>query len=143
MVNSRLLDFMSDSLTTEPQRRRPAQVTIKCSLVFFFPGAFLIPYLLFLGFVGVPLYFLELSVGQFTQGGPIRAWTKMCPLSAGEEKKRFLSLVSASRMCLHSFVCARELVLFSGKKDRKTEYWNDSVQLSLAMVLCYKLIQVF
>ncbi|KAL9967788.1 hypothetical protein ACROYT_G026081 [Oculina patagonica] len=46
-------------------------------------GAFLIPYLLFLTFGGVPIFFLEQCVGQFTQSEPVHAWTKLCPLLRG------------------------------------------------------------
>ncbi|KAM7447968.1 hypothetical protein ABFA07_003876 [Porites harrisoni] len=46
-------------------------------------GAFLIPYLLFLAFGGVPIFFLEQCVGQFTQSEPVHAWNKLCPLLRG------------------------------------------------------------
>jgi hypothetical protein len=49
-------------------------------------GAFLIPYILFLFLGGVPLFFLELSLGQLCQEGPIKAWQKMCPLLSGTNK---------------------------------------------------------
>ena len=50
----------------------------------FILGAFLIPYLLFLTFGGVPIFFLEQCVGQFTQSEPVHAWNKLCPLLRGE-----------------------------------------------------------
>ncbi len=37
-------------------------------------GAFLVPYLLFLLIAGMPLYFLELSIGQFASQGPFGVW---------------------------------------------------------------------
>ncbi|KAJ7375373.1 hypothetical protein OS493_002129 [Desmophyllum pertusum] len=46
-------------------------------------GAFLIPYLLFLTFGGIPIFFLEQCVGQFTQAEPVHAWNKLCPLLRG------------------------------------------------------------
>eukprot|EP00795_Rhopilema_esculentum_P002742 gene2742-961_t len=46
-------------------------------------GAFLVPFVICLLLAGVPLFFLELSVGQFTQSGPVKAWKKICPLFSG------------------------------------------------------------
>eukprot|EP00794_Sanderia_malayensis_P019884 gene19884-21825_t len=46
-------------------------------------GAFLIPFVICLLLAGIPLFFLELSVGQFTQGGAVTAWEKLCPLLTG------------------------------------------------------------
>lgn len=37
-------------------------------------GAFLIPYFVSLALIGVPLFFLELSFGQFASLGPIKIW---------------------------------------------------------------------
>lgn len=45
-------------------------------------GAFLVPYLLFLVICGMPLFFLEMSFGQFASLGPIAIW-KICPLFKG------------------------------------------------------------
>lgn len=41
-------------------------------------GAFLIPYLVVLTFIGRPLYFMELAVGQFSSSGSVKVW-KMLP----------------------------------------------------------------
>jgi len=45
-------------------------------------GAFLLPYLIMLALVGVPMFFMELSWGQFASRGPIAIWT-MNPLFKG------------------------------------------------------------
>lgn len=37
-------------------------------------GAFLVPYFLSLFFMGIPLFFMELSFGQFASLGPIKIW---------------------------------------------------------------------
>ncbi|XP_078350539.1 sodium- and chloride-dependent GABA transporter 1-like isoform X1 [Oculina patagonica] len=46
-------------------------------------GAFLIPYVSFLVLGGVPLFFMELSIGQILQAGPIKAWRKISRLFSG------------------------------------------------------------
>ncbi|XP_048270283.1 sodium- and chloride-dependent GABA transporter ine isoform X2 [Bombus terrestris] len=46
-------------------------------------GAFLIPYFLILIVCGVPLLYMELSIGQFTRRGPIGALGQICPLFKG------------------------------------------------------------
>nr|CAB3266306.1 sodium- and chloride-dependent GABA transporter 1 [Phallusia mammillata] len=45
-------------------------------------GAFLVPYLIFLLICGIPLFFLELSLGQFGALGPVSIW-KVCPMFKG------------------------------------------------------------
>ncbi|KAJ1166000.1 hypothetical protein NDU88_006413, partial [Pleurodeles waltl] len=44
-------------------------------------GAFLIPYLIFLFTCGIPLFFLEISIGQYTSQGTITCWRQLCPIS--------------------------------------------------------------
>ncbi|XP_023132969.1 sodium- and chloride-dependent GABA transporter 2-like [Amphiprion ocellaris] len=46
-------------------------------------GAFLIPYLIFLFTCGVPVFFLETALGQFTSEGGITCWRKISPLFEG------------------------------------------------------------
>uniref|UniRef100_A0A7M5ULG4 Transporter n=1 Tax=Clytia hemisphaerica TaxID=252671 RepID=A0A7M5ULG4_9CNID len=46
-------------------------------------GAFLIPFLICLVLAGIPLFMLELGLGQLTQAGPLKAWRKICPLMTG------------------------------------------------------------
>ncbi|KAK5871465.1 hypothetical protein PBY51_004347 [Eleginops maclovinus] len=46
-------------------------------------GAFLIPYLTMVLLCGLPLLFLEFSIGQFTRLGPVHALARICPLLKG------------------------------------------------------------
>ena len=52
-------------------------------LSFYIPGAFLIPYFLALIFCGIPLFFLEVYMGQFSGLSPIQVWG-ICPLMKGD-----------------------------------------------------------
>ncbi|TPP61030.1 Transporter, partial [Fasciola gigantica] len=46
-------------------------------------GAFLIPYTLMLVFGGIPLFYMELALGQYIRKGAITSWGKICPLLKG------------------------------------------------------------
>ncbi|XP_028284357.1 sodium- and chloride-dependent GABA transporter 2-like isoform X2 [Parambassis ranga] len=46
-------------------------------------GVFLIPYFLFLLTCGIPLFFLEVSLGQLTGQSGLKCWRKICPLFEG------------------------------------------------------------
>uniref|UniRef100_A0A8D0H2R2 Transporter n=1 Tax=Sphenodon punctatus TaxID=8508 RepID=A0A8D0H2R2_SPHPU len=43
-------------------------------------GAFFIPYLIFLFTCGIPVFFLETALGQYTSQGGVTAWRKICPI---------------------------------------------------------------
>ncbi|XP_056275999.1 solute carrier family 6 member 4b [Pseudoliparis swirei] len=46
-------------------------------------GAFLIPYMLMAIFGGVPLFYMELALGQFHRTGAISIWKHICPIFKG------------------------------------------------------------
>ncbi|XP_049616193.1 sodium- and chloride-dependent betaine transporter [Syngnathus scovelli] len=46
-------------------------------------GVFLIPYFLFLAFGGIPIFFLETALGQYTSQSTVTAWRKICPMFQG------------------------------------------------------------
>lgn len=47
-------------------------------------GAFLIPYTLMAVFGGVPLFYMELALGQFHRTGAIPIWKRICPIFKGK-----------------------------------------------------------
>ena len=46
-------------------------------------GSFLIPYSIMLFLAGIPLFFMELSLGQYSRQGPIRAFGRIAPIFKG------------------------------------------------------------
>nr|XP_002126541.1 sodium- and chloride-dependent GABA transporter 3-like [Ciona intestinalis] len=46
-------------------------------------GAFLIPYAIFVVLAGIPLFFLEISLGQYTQQSCVKVWSKLVPAMKG------------------------------------------------------------
>jgi len=45
-------------------------------------GAFIIPYVVMMTFVGLPVFFLELIIGQYAAAGPLNIWN-ISPLFRG------------------------------------------------------------
>jgi len=46
-------------------------------------GAFIIPYIIMMVFVGLPVFFIELIVGQYAASGPLNIWS-ISPLFQGK-----------------------------------------------------------
>lgn len=97
-------------------------------------GAFLIPYFIVLIFIGRPIYFLELCIGQFTSYTQIKAW-KSAPLMKGVG---WMSMVAM--MAVLTYYCSiMGLTVFyfiaSFSKDlpwtKCNEDWGDDVMCEL------------
>ncbi|CAB3239469.1 unnamed protein product [Arctia plantaginis] len=88
----------SDSIPDKAKWDRPLEFILAClgyavglGNVWRFPylayrnggGAFLIPFFLMLLFIGLPIFFLELYVGQFSGLGPIQAFSAISPFFSG------------------------------------------------------------
>ena len=58
-------------------------------------AAFLIPFFLMLFLVGIPIFFLEISVGQFSGLASIDAFYKMVPLFKGTH---FVALIKNEKI---------------------------------------------
>jgi SNF family Na+-dependent transporter len=46
-------------------------------------GAFLVPYLLMVFVIGLPIFFAELVIGQYSGLGPIKAYSFLSPIFKG------------------------------------------------------------
>lgn len=55
----------------------------KFSFIFDVVGAFLIPYIIMLIFGGLPLFYMELALGQFQRCGCLTVWKRICPALKG------------------------------------------------------------
>lgn len=49
-----------------------------------FLGAFLVPYCIMLVIGGIPLFYMELALGQYNRKGAITCWGRLCPLFKGK-----------------------------------------------------------
>lgn len=79
-----------------------------------FSGVFLIPYLLIVFIGGIPVFFLEIALGQFMKQGGVSAWN-IAPLFKGRNLSVILSRLwySALWRIWHSFFCSLGLGLAS------------------------------
>lgn len=57
------------------------------SPAFSLAGAFLIPYTIMAIFGGIPLFYMELALGQYHRNGCISIWRKICPIFKGNQGK--------------------------------------------------------
>ena len=95
-------------------------------------GAFLIPYAIMLVFVGIPLFYMELALGQFCSSGPLTCWQfapifkgniqggappkKSCAFSAVASNSGDVSVKSVSLYREHS-IAFSALTLLVGRQE--------------------------
>lgn len=70
--------------------------------MFLFSGAFLVPYILMVFVIGLPLFFAELFVGQYSGLGPTKAYQRLAPFFHGKYN-----------------ICNREMVLDVNKEPER------------------------
>lgn len=58
----------------------------------FFSGAFFIPYCIALAFLGIPIFLLELAIGQYSSAGPFTCW-KYSPIFTGKFIDKHISMI--------------------------------------------------
>lgn len=84
---------------------------------FFLLGAFLIPYLTMLALAGIPIFLLEVSLGQFASQGPVSVW-KAIPALQGKLLKPGLLpalFVEIGKLWINFSLTKREeMILTSG-----------------------------
>lgn len=72
-----------------------------------FVGAFLIPYTLMAIFGGVPLFYMELALGQFHRTGAISIWKHICPIFKGTELFMLHYTTKPNMMSIMTSSCVR------------------------------------
>lgn len=52
-------------------------------VLLYFAASFLIPYVVCLVFCGIPIFYLEVALGQYVGKGIVKSWAAICPLFGG------------------------------------------------------------
>uniref|UniRef100_A0A671SCG2 Transporter n=1 Tax=Sinocyclocheilus anshuiensis TaxID=1608454 RepID=A0A671SCG2_9TELE len=104
-------------------------------------GVFFIPYFIFLFFCGIPVFFLETALGQYTSEGGITAWRKICPMF---EVVGVASQVIVIYLNIYYIVVLAWALFYLFNSFWSTlpwtscdNYWNTAMCLLLAWVICY------
>lgn len=71
------------------------------------PGAFLVPYFVMVLVIGLPIFFAELFVGQYSGLGPIKAYGRLAPFFQGKRIWRVVCTYAHVLCCISN--CAAHL----------------------------------
>ncbi|KAI7814276.1 putative sodium- and chloride-dependent glycine transporter 2 [Triplophysa rosa] len=90
-------------------------------------GAFLIPYLIMLGLAGIPIFLLEVSLGQFASQGPVSVWKAIPALQGCGIAMLIISVLIA--IYYNIIMCWTLYYLFASLKETLpwatcTNEWN-------------------
>ncbi|PZC76099.1 hypothetical protein B5X24_HaOG205123 [Helicoverpa armigera] len=82
-------------------------------------GAFLIPFFLMLIFIGLPIFYLELYIGQFTGIGPLQAFSAISPFFSGLGYCTLvvISIISIYYMIIVAWTLFYTIVSIAGNLD--------------------------
>ncbi|KPJ03392.1 Sodium- and chloride-dependent glycine transporter 2 [Papilio xuthus] len=82
-------------------------------------GAFLIPFFLMMMLIGLPLFFLELYIGQYTSLGPLKAFEAIAPFFSGLGYCTLvvISLISVYYMIIVAWTLFYTIVSIAGNLD--------------------------
>ncbi|XP_056252458.1 sodium- and chloride-dependent GABA transporter 2-like [Seriola aureovittata] len=98
-------------------------------------GVFFIPYTLFMLTCGIPLFFLETALGQYTSQGGITCWRKICPLFQGMGYASHLIIAFSATSYVTIMAWAFFYLFSSFSKDLPWascgHYWNTDSCLDL------------
>ncbi|XP_035825223.1 sodium- and chloride-dependent neutral and basic amino acid transporter B(0+) [Aplysia californica] len=99
-------------------------------------GAFLIPFIVCLTVCGLPLYFMEVAMGQFVSLSTFHVWN-ICPLSKGSCLLLHISMRNDSVSSSEEFWIHNVLQLSSGTTDIGGIPWQSGVALLAQAVMVY------
>ncbi|KAJ2952014.1 hypothetical protein O0L34_g4274 [Tuta absoluta] len=82
-------------------------------------GAFLIPFFIMLVFIGLPIFYLELYIGQYTGLGPLKAFSSISPFFSGLGYCTLvvISLISVYYMIIVAWTLFYTIVSIAGNLD--------------------------
>ncbi|KAG1697899.1 Sodium- and chloride-dependent GABA transporter 2 [Nymphon striatum] len=84
-------------------------------------AVFLIPYVIMLVFVGIPLYFLELALGQFCGKGAIETWSQSVPIFRG---LGYATVINTAITAMYYMVLIAWTIFYIGASFQSVLPWS-------------------